>query len=206
MKNPLSYQSTEYDCGPTTLINAISYLFKREDIPPDVVKHIMLYTLDAYNGKGEFGKSGTSQMAMQFLCSWLNQFGKVKKFPIHGEVLTGREVCFSQTSRIYVALQQGGAVVVRLRLDGWHYVLLTAVDEEHAYLFDPYYRKMPFTINGIEIITDEPFKMNRHVRFDILNKDGLALYNLGPIDTREAIILFNLDTQKTPARTIEYFI
>ena len=27
MKNLLIYQSTEYDCGPTTLTNAIRYLF-----------------------------------------------------------------------------------------------------------------------------------------------------------------------------------
>ncbi len=32
MKNLLIYQSTEYDCGPTTLTNAIRYLFDREEI------------------------------------------------------------------------------------------------------------------------------------------------------------------------------
>ena len=26
MKNPLRYQMTEYDCGPTSLLNALSYL------------------------------------------------------------------------------------------------------------------------------------------------------------------------------------
>lgn len=206
MKTPLGYQSTEFDCGPTTLINAISYLFKREDIPPDVVKHIMLYTLDAYNVKGEFGKSGTSQMAMQFLCSWLNQFGKVKKFPIHGEVLAGREVTLSQTSRITVALQQGGAVVVRLRNAGWHYVLFTGVEDNNVLLFDPYYRKKPYGVTGVDIITDAPFSHNRRVFFEILNDEDLGLYNMGPAESREAIILFNQDTQKTPVRTIEYFI
>ena len=33
MKNPLHYQLTEYDCGPTSLLNAISFLFEREEIP-----------------------------------------------------------------------------------------------------------------------------------------------------------------------------
>ncbi len=33
MKNPLNYQTTEYDCGPTTLINAISFLFEKEGNP-----------------------------------------------------------------------------------------------------------------------------------------------------------------------------
>ena len=41
MKNLLIYQSTEYDCGPTTLTNAIRYLFDREEIYPDIVKYIM---------------------------------------------------------------------------------------------------------------------------------------------------------------------
>lgn len=30
MKNPLRYQMSEYDCGPTSMLNAISYLFERE--------------------------------------------------------------------------------------------------------------------------------------------------------------------------------
>ena len=58
MKNLLIYQSTEYDCGPTTLTNAIRYLFDREEIYPDIVKYIMLYCLDSYNEAGEVGKRG----------------------------------------------------------------------------------------------------------------------------------------------------
>ena len=33
MKSPLRYQVTQYDCGPTTMTNAILYLFEREEIP-----------------------------------------------------------------------------------------------------------------------------------------------------------------------------
>ena len=49
----------------------------------------MLYSLDAYNCRGEFGKNGTSGMAMMFLSNWLNQFGRVKKFPVRCEFVTG---------------------------------------------------------------------------------------------------------------------
>ena len=42
MKNPLHYQLTEYDCGPTSLLNAVNYLFEREEIPPEIVRNIML--------------------------------------------------------------------------------------------------------------------------------------------------------------------
>ncbi|WP_283608084.1 cysteine peptidase family C39 domain-containing protein [Faecalispora anaeroviscerum] len=206
MKNPLNYQTTEYDCGPTTLLNAMSYLFRREEIPPDIIKHITLYCLDSYNGKGEFGKNGTSRMAMMFLSDWLNQFGKVKKFPIHCEYLTGRDVTIHQNSKIVSALQQGGAAVVRLRYGYWHYVLLTSADEASIDLFDPYYRKKPFQQQGIEIISDNPMSRNRRVAYELLNNSGRGPYALGPTETREAILLFNTETQKTPANTIEYFI
>ncbi|WP_394525001.1 peptidase C39 [Lacrimispora sp. JR3] len=206
MKNPLNYQVTEYDCGPTTLQNAMSFLFKREEVPPDVIKHIMLFCLDSYNAKGEFGKNGTSKMAMMFLSDWLNQFGKMKKFPIHSEYLTGEEVFIGENSRIMYALQQGGAVVARVMYGCWHYVLLTGADSKQVYLFDPYYRKKPFRQPELKLINDMPYSRNRSVPWEMVNSTGKGCYALGPIDTREATIIFNRDTQKKAADTIEYFI
>ena len=106
MKNLLIYQSTEYDCGPTTLTNAIRYLFDREEIYPDIVKYIMLYCLDSYNEAGEVGKRGTSASAMMFLSNWLTQFGQVKNFPISCNFLSKKDVVLSQNSCIIGALQQ----------------------------------------------------------------------------------------------------
>ena len=60
MKNPLRYQLSEYDCGPTSMLNALAFLFEREDIPPEAVRNIMLYCLDCYGSDGVSGKSGTS--------------------------------------------------------------------------------------------------------------------------------------------------
>lgn len=206
MKNLLNYQTTEYDCGPTSMINGMRFLFEREKIPPDVVKYITLYCLDSYNQKGEFGKKGTSSMAMMFLSNWLNQFGKVKKFPVYTEFVSSEEVYLSQNSRIVSGLQQGGAVVVRLMYGGWHYALLTGVEETSVYLFDPYYRKRPFQLKGVSMIHGEPTKWNRLISFDVLNQEKKNPYAFGPKETREAIILFNTKTRKTPANTIEYFI
>ena len=42
MQNPLHYQLTEYDCGPTALMDAVSLLFDREEIPPEIICDIML--------------------------------------------------------------------------------------------------------------------------------------------------------------------
>ena len=41
MKNPLHYQFSEYDCGPTSMQNAISFLFEREEIPPEVLRNVL---------------------------------------------------------------------------------------------------------------------------------------------------------------------
>ena len=76
MKTPLHYQLSEYDCGPTSLMNAISFLFEREEIPPEVLRNIMLYSLDCYSPEGTPGKHGTSRTAMMFLAHWLDGFGK----------------------------------------------------------------------------------------------------------------------------------
>ena len=56
MKTPLRYQVTEYDCGPTSLLNTVSFLFEREEIPPEVVRNIMLYSLDTFGTDGVSGK------------------------------------------------------------------------------------------------------------------------------------------------------
>lgn len=205
MKNPLAYQSTEYDCGPTSMLNAVNYLFHRKDISPDVIKSIMLYSLDSYNKKGEAYKSGTTGMAMMFLSNWLNQFGKVKKWPIEAEVLQGEEIQISQNSKIAVCLGQGGVVVARVMLGCWHYVLLTGIDKEYVYLFDPYYRIKPFTDEGIIMVKDQPTRMNRKVKHHILNGEGSGHYELGKKEGRECVLLYNTTTRIT-MENIEYFI
>ena len=52
MKNPLHYQLSEYDCGSTGMVNAVSCLFEREEISPVILRNIMLYCVDSYNGEG----------------------------------------------------------------------------------------------------------------------------------------------------------
>ena len=128
MKNPLRYQLSEYDCGPTSMLNALAFLFEREDIPPEAVRSIMLYCLDCYGSDGVSGKSGTSCAAMMFLSNWLNGFGKIGRLHISTQYLSGPAVNFGQNSRLRDALRCGGAAVVRLHFDGEHYVTLTGID------------------------------------------------------------------------------
>ena len=89
MKNPLHYQISEYDCGPTSMLNAIIYLFDRGEIPPEVIRNTMLYCLDCYSKEGIPGKRGTSRAAMMFLSNWLNEYGNLGIMTVSSEYLSG---------------------------------------------------------------------------------------------------------------------
>lgn len=213
MKNLLNYQSSEYDCGPVTLTNAVRFLFEREDIYPDIIKYIMLYCLDSYNEEGEVGKRGTSASAMMFLANWLTQFGKMKNFPISCEFLSGENVHIGQTEKIICALQQGGVVVLRLYLDVPHYVLLTGIEGNSLYVFDPYYEEEDdpelseeYGEPGISFINGQPKRANRLVSIERLNRTSEGFYEMGPPELREAVIVFNEQTRLLPENTIDYFI
>ena len=109
MDNPLRYQMTEYDCGPTSMLNAVSYLFRREEIPPEIIRSVTLYCLDCFGPDGTCGKCGTSCMAMMFLSNWLSGFGQAGHLAISSQYLSGQDVNFSQNSRLFgCPAPQGG--------------------------------------------------------------------------------------------------
>lgn len=206
MKNPLHYQLSDYDCGPTSVLNAVSYLFEREQIPPEIVRNVMLYCLDCHSLDGTPGKLGTSTSAMMFLSNWLDNFGKVGIMPISSFYLSGEMVYLGQSSSVNDALVRGGAVVVRLFYDEWHYILLTGINDEYIYAFDPYYRVEPFEDERIKIVSDKPFGYNRIIPVEYFNNTEEKLYAFAGTDTREAVIIFNENTKITAENTVEYFI
>lgn len=206
MKNPLHYQLTEYDCGPTSMLNAVSFLFEREEIPPEIIRNIMLYCLDCYGAEGAPGKSGTSCTAMMFLSNWLDGFGRTGNLPISSRYLSGKSVVISENSLIYDALRRGGVAVVRLYYDVAHYVLLTGAHDGVISMFDPYYQTAAFPQSDIIVTLEHPFEYNRLVPFSYFNKDTCDIYAFGEPDSREAVLLFNELTMLTAEKTIEYFI
>ena len=198
MKNLLNYQTSEYDCGPASLLNGIRYFFEREEIVPDLVKFIMLYCMDSYNEAGELCKHGTSAAAMNYMASWMNHFGRVKKFPIACEFFTGEEVVISPESRIGLALKKGGAVVVHVFLEVPHYVLLTGMEDGRVLLFDPFYEELDdpeldeeYDTDEIAFLLDCPKKANRSVSMERMNRTTKDYYEMGEYACREAFIMYN---------------
>ncbi len=206
MKNPLHYQLSECDCGPTALLNGLSYLFQREEIPPEVIRNVMLYCLDCYNDEGIPCKSGTSMAAMMFLSNWLNGFCKTGRLPVSSQYLSGRSVYIGPESYINDALMRGGVAVVRLFYEEAHYVVLTGIEKDGIRMFDPYYEEEPFKEEGVQLVLDQPFSHNRIVPACYFNQESLELYAFGPYEMREAVLLFNNETMITPEKSIEYFI
>ena len=199
MKVPLRYQITEYDCGPTSLLNGLSFLFEREEIPPEVVRNIMLFCLDSYGADGFSGKSGTSHAAMQFLSHWLDGFGQTGRLPLSSVYLSGRDVTFRQNSLLRDALTRGGAAVVRVDLEGWHYILLTGIDGDSVYAFDPYRSDD----TAAEEVSE---RFNRVLSAQHMEGTGICPYAFGPTEEREAVLLFNGKTVLTEEATVEYMI
>ncbi len=201
MKNLLNYQTSEYDCGPVTLLNGIRYLFDREDIYPDIIKFIMLYSMDTYNEEGELCKHGTSAAAMNYISSWLNHFSQVKNFPLHCKFYSGKDVTLTSGSPIMEALANGGVVLLHVFLEVAHYVLLTGIENDRVLLFDPYYEETDdpeldeeYFTEEIIFIHDQPKRANRSVSIERLNRTSKGYYEMGEFCCRKALIMLNTDT------------
>ena len=209
MKIPLRYQMSEYDCGPTALLNAMSFLFDRAEIPPEIIRSVMLYSLDCYGTDGHACKAGTSRMAMMYLANWLEGFGRATGFPISCRYIAGRAVHIGRDSYINDAVLRGGAAVVRLFYEVEHYALITGADADRIYLFDPYYlakAETAFLRDRIGVTCAHPHAYNRIVPFSCFNRETKELYAFGKTDEREAILLFDERTRREPGDMIEYFI
>ena len=199
MKNELICQSSEYDCGPTSLTNALRFLFEREEILPGLLKHIWLMGNDTYCEKGCVGCHGTSKSSMRYMAAWFTEFGKGWKFPIAAEFLENEETEICPGSKTWACLERGGCAVMRCTAGGiGHYVLLTAIlPEGEIGLFDPYAEEPDFKEPGRRVVRDQPKRMNRAVRYDLLNLQDLSDYAMGEMSKRENLLIWRTEEKET---------
>ena len=85
-------------------------------------------------------------------------------------------------------------------------MLLTDIQDDKVFLFDPYYREGPLTGETIQVVTDHPTSYNRIVPTRYFEREIQEVYAFGPIEGREAVLLFNEETKLTAEKTVEYMI
>jgi hypothetical protein len=126
---------------PVTFLNALAYLLPREAIPPQVIRHIFLYSLDTVGRHGRLGVGGTSSEAIRLLGHWLGRY-RTRKFAVETEYLQGEQVHLARGSKIVACLRDGGVALCNICLGrrGWHYVLAVKARREWLLCFDPYWR------------------------------------------------------------------
>ena len=154
-KTPLTYQITEYDCGTTCVLNAIKYLFNREEIAPKMYKRILEETLDkSFNN--EIGKGGTTNLSLRNLCNELYVRGN-KNVDISSKELSQDNVSI-YNKELEKEINDGSVAILEVYQDVPHYVLLTKLDENFAYIFDPYYLPIrdKFRNQGFHAVSNHP--------------------------------------------------
>lgn len=179
MKNVLGFQTTEFDCGPTTVVNAVRFLFEREEIPPALIKSIWMMLNDTFSGCGKTGEYGTSRACMRYFADWVNCYGCGCGFPIRGMSLRGDACRIEPGKPVYTCLKDGGCAVMRCWSEGVeHYVLLTGIEEDGIAVHDPYDEDPDYQESkpGIRVVFDQPKKMNRVISMDILNSGEIRDY------------------------------
>jgi len=189
MKVPLRYQNTEYDCGTTSFINALAYLYNREEVPVELIKAIYKLTLDVESEDGVVGKGGTSRYSAEQLARYFVKYANDNKnFDINCIILSKDKVNLSDMKK---ALDNKGVIIARCWQDVEHYVLITKIDGNFAYIFDPYYLEEDYYYNDedVTIVLHETFTHNRIVKIERLFSEENKDFSLLKECDREVILI-----------------
>lgn len=145
MKVPFRQQASTYDCVPTTFINALNYLFHREETPPFVVNQVYRNCLDVEAARG------TSSRAVQDMGYWLSTYSEPRydSFAIKSKFIVGAQVHLRQNSKILKCINANGAALlcVHSSQSCWHYILGFGHDGDYLCCFDPHPRTKRFIKN-----------------------------------------------------------
>ncbi len=190
MKIPLRYQNTEYDCGTTSFVNALAYIYEREDIPVELLKAIYRFTLDVDGKDGIEGTGGTSRKHAELLAKYFTEYAnKNDEFDINCKILYGKDVTLEKMKK---TLDDNGVIIARCWQDTEHYVLITKIDDNFAYIFDPYYLKEDYYVkdDDVAIVLHEAFTHNRLVKIERLFDESLKDFSLLE-EAKRSVILIN---------------
>lgn len=191
MKVPLRYQVTETDCGIVTILNAMNFVYEREEIDPELMGIIVNYSeIIRINEENSGHRWGMSRYAIKHIVELINNYSKTSKMKISAQLLVEEDLKIND-SRIIECLKNGGAVVIRVWQDYEHYSLVTNIDEEYVYIFDPYYLEKSEYDNDedVEILEDNIFKYNRKVKIKRVNSTSTNDFALVGNENRGVLLI-----------------
>ena len=189
MKIPLRFQITEFDCGTVALQNAISYLFDRENVPPELIRAVSIYTVNCYDDVGNIVDSGVTHDTMEKMTTWITEYVNHNSFGITCTHLEKGQV---DINAIKMCLSEGGCAFVKTFQNGDSFAVVTKIDDNFVYLWDAYYQGETYYDNEkqVTIIFNKPFHYNRQVSLRRFLSDSANDFALGPIENRDCV-LFN---------------
>ena len=182
-------QIAGYDCAPTAFINALIYLFKREEIPIDVVQGIYKNTL---NGKIDFGSTPNdikkvSEFLKDYRCS-----EKGWNFAVDINHQVGKNADFSkidlESDKVCCVLR------VKIARGYGHYITAFYEKDGYIYCYDPYLEKDDERINWC--LKKMKNGCNLKIKKDYLfAKKDKGMYRTGS-EYREFILIKRIKTAK----------
>ena len=190
-----------YDCGKVSFIDALMYLFEREEIPPQAIDYVARVTGDCNIGVNGYMR-GTSGNALAFLAAWCNDYLVKAGLPIHCRALVDDEVSMRDGTALYEGLRAGAVAVCGCYINVNHYVLMTGLDGDDVLIFDPFYDTWPpqhsdMPDEGVEWVFDQPFSHNRRVSRAVLDDPNAPLYSLYATCGRDAVLLWRTDGERS---------
>ncbi len=192
MKTPFRFQASEYDCVPTTLINALSALFSRDEIPPIVIEKIYSYSLDNIINNNMC--QGTTKDAIKMIGNWLDAF-KDGTFSVRSEYFTGDKVNLKPKSKILKTLNEGGVALlfVCMKNNYWHYVLAVNSEGDFIKCFDPYLLTKISNEEDLEFIEQNNIQIqspNLKIHINRLDSESKRKkYAFGKMNERTCLLL-----------------
>ena len=175
MRTELRVQVSDYDCVPTSFLNALAYLFERKEIPPVVLQRVYMLCLDCMFHTNEQGH-GTSALAIEFIANVLTEFRstKFKQFRVNAEYVGEEMLHLGPGNKLVTCLNSGGVGVLAVKHFGkdWHEILALSSSDRWLYAFDPHPKSPKSKFNKVgcfEFLKPEgPHAPNLRIHYDWL--------------------------------------
>jgi hypothetical protein len=186
---PLRYQVTPADCYPTSVLNALVWLFERHALPGAVLQRIYAYCLDGM----ERGLPGayTSIHASLALVDWLCEF-KTRTFGVSAETLQGSDLHLRPSSEVFRWLRTGGVAVLDVCESSTttHSILALAEAADFLYFWDPYLRGAKYDYGrGAVRLASDGHSPNLKLPRAWIDSTRIRRYSFGPPRLRMGVLI-----------------